>query len=62
MYVGDLRRNLRGSTGHARRADTGDGAEKTGLWAFQLGGEGDEVWVREADLSFIRSARARDRR
>ena len=53
LYKGDLRPALRGCTGHARPADANDGSAAAGLWAFQLGGEGDVHWVRESDLTFL---------
>lgn len=60
LYTGDLRASLRGCTGHARPADADDGPAAAGLWAFQLGGEGDIHWVREIDLTFLgRSKRKR---
>ena len=53
LYKGNLRSNLRGCTGHARPAETDDGPAVAGLWAFQLGGEGDIFWVRAVDLAFL---------
>lgn len=55
LYTGDLRRDIHGRTGHARPADAGDGTAVVGLWAFQLGGEGEIHWVRVGDLSFLRA-------
>jgi hypothetical protein len=54
LYVGDIHRRLRGSTGHARLADDGDDPALAGLWAFQISGEGDVTWARASDLSFMR--------
>ncbi len=57
LYTGDLRRDIHGRTGHARLADTADGTAVAGLWAFQLGGEGEIHRVRVVDLSFLRAKR-----
>ena len=59
LYVGDIHRQLRGRTGHARPATDADGAGAQGLWAFQAGGEGDVVWVRTNDLSFVTGKKAK---
>lgn len=53
IYVGDIQKKLKGCTGHARPADDEDPTAVAGLWAFQVGGEGDIVWVRAVDLKFI---------